>query len=123
MTNLVSMLFHSVTQAHVFHLRAKGFGSYSAHKALQTYYEDIVDLIDELTEGYQGKKGLIEFKAVKGLDNDASLENVVSYFESLAKFVENERKSEKLNISFIQNEIDNVEKLIYSTLYKLRKLQ
>jgi hypothetical protein len=104
-------------------LRTKGFGSYSSHKALQIYYEDIVDLIDELVEGYQGKKGLIEFKAVKGLDNDASLENIISYFENLVKFVENERKSEELDISFIQNEIDNVEKLIYSTLYKLRKLQ
>jgi len=123
MTNLASMLFHSVTQTHVFHLRTKGFGSYSSHKALQIYYEDIVGLIDELVEGYQGKKGLIEFKSVKGLDNDASLENVISYFENLAKFVETERQSEELDISFIQNEIDNVEKLIYSTLYKLRKLQ
>jgi DNA-binding ferritin-like protein len=123
MVNLASMLFHSVTQTHVFHLRVKGTGSYSAHKALQTYYENIVGLIDELTEGYQGKMGLIDFKSVKGLDNDASLENVISYFENLAKFVETERQSEELDISFIQNEIDNVEKLIYSTLYKLRNLQ
>ena len=79
-------------------------------------------MIDGLVEGYQGMSGLIEFKPVKGIDNDASVENIVTYFEDLLKFVQTERKSEELSASWIQNEVDNVEKLIYSTLYKLRNL-
>jgi len=122
MNDLLSMLMHSRTQAHVFHLRVSPNG-YASHKALQKYYEDVVDLIDEIAEGYQGMKGLIEFKAVKGIDNDADKDNVISYFEDLVKFVHTERmKPELKDISFIQNEIDNVEKLIYSTLYKLKNL-
>jgi hypothetical protein len=67
--------------------------------------------------------GLIEFKAVKGLDNDADTDNIISYFEDLVKFVHTERMKDGLKeVSFIQNEIDNVEKLIYSTLYMLRNL-
>jgi hypothetical protein len=67
--------------------------------------------------------GLLEFKPVKGIDNDADKENIISYFEYLVKFVHTERMKDDLkDISFIQNEIDNVEKLIYSTLYKLRNL-
>ena len=122
MTDLLSMLMHSRTQAHVFHLRVSPNGL-APHLALQTYYEDIIELIDGIVEGYQGMTGLIEFNAVKGIDNDADVDNIISYFEDLVKFVHTERmKPELKGISFIQNEIDNVEKLIYSTLYKLKNL-
>jgi CRISPR/Cas system CMR-associated protein Cmr3 (group 5 of RAMP superfamily) len=122
MTDLLSMLMHSSTQAHVFHLRVSPNGL-APHLALQTYYEGIVGLIDGIAESYQGMNGLIEFKAVKGLDNDVDKDNIISYFEDLVKFVHTERMKDDLKgITFIQNEIDNVEKLIYSTLYKLRNL-
>lgn len=121
MTNLASMLLHSRTQAHVFHLRVSPKGL-APHLALAEYYDSIVGLIDGLVEGYQGMRGLIEFKPVKGIDNDASIENVITYFEDLLKFIQTERESEELSASWIQNEVDNVEKLIYSTLYKLRNL-
>ncbi len=121
MTDLASMLLHSRTQAHVFHLRVSPNGL-APHLALEAYYDGIVGLIDGLVEGYQGMSGLIEFKAVKGIDNDASLENIVAYFEDLLKFVQTNRKTEELSASWIQNEVDNVEKLIYSTLYKLKNL-
>jgi len=122
MTDLISMLMHSRTQAHVFHLRVSP-NALAQHMALQTYYEDIVGLIDGIVESYQGMSGLLEFKPVKGIDNDADKENIISYFEYLVKFVHTERMKDDLkDISFIQNEIDNVEKLIYSTLYKLKNL-
>jgi hypothetical protein len=121
MTDLASMLLHSRTQAHVFHLRVSPNGL-APHLALEGYYDGIVDMIDGLVEGYQGMVGLIEFKAVKGIDNDASIENIIAYFEDLLKFVQTNRKSEELSASWIQNEVDNVEKLIYSTLYKLKNL-
>jgi DNA-binding ferritin-like protein len=121
MTDFLSMLMHSRTQAHIFHLRVSP-NALAPHKALQEYYEAIVDHIDGIAEGYQGMVGLIEFKPVKGIDNDASFENIISYFEDLVKFVQSERKSKELSASWIQNEVDNVEKLIYSTLYKLKNL-
>jgi DNA-binding ferritin-like protein len=122
MTDLLSMLMHSRTQAHVFHLRVSP-NAFALHMALQTYYEDIIGLIDGIAEGYQGMNGLIEFKPVKGIDNDVDKDNIISYFEALVKFVHTERMGDDLkDISFIQNEIDNVEKLIYSTIYKLRNL-
>ena len=85
MTDLLSMLLHSRTQAHVFHLRVSPNGL-APHLALQTYYEDIIGLIDGIAEGYQGMNGLLEFKAVKGIDNDADKDNIISYFEDLVKF-------------------------------------
>jgi DNA-binding ferritin-like protein len=51
-SSLISYLLHSRSQAHVFHLQVTGAGSYAAHKALNGYYDSIVDLIDGLVESY-----------------------------------------------------------------------
>ena len=121
MIDFASMLLHSRTQAHVFHLRVSP-KALAPHLALQAYYEGIIPLLDGIVEPYQGIRGLIEFKPVKGIDNDASIENIISYFEDLVKFVKTERVKDELKASWIQNEVDNVEKLLFTTLYKLRNL-
>ena len=113
---------HSQTQAHVFHLRVKGEGSYAAHKALQKYYEGIDPIIDALTEAYQGKYGLIEFEEVEGLDNNASIDNVISYFGKLMEALDKLRKDEKLQHSALQNQIDMIDDLLSTTKYKLENL-
>ena len=123
MEQLASLFFHSRTQAHVFHLGVKGPGSFAAHKALETYYEEIVDLIDGLVESYQGKNGLIKFQPVNTIDNNCDIKNIISYFEKLCVALEKLRKDSKLQDSWIQNEIDNIAKLLYETKYKLVNLQ
>jgi DNA-binding ferritin-like protein len=122
MEQLASLFFHSRTQAHVFHLGVKGPGSFAAHSALQSYYEDIVPLIDGLVESYQGKNGLIKFQVVNGIDNNCDIKNIISYFEKLCKALEKLRKDDKLQDSWIQNDIDNIATLLYSTKYKLENL-
>jgi DNA-binding ferritin-like protein len=122
MKQLASLFMHSRTQAHVFHLRVKGAGSLAAHLALQTYYEGIIPLLDLLIENYQGKNGLIEFEEVEGLDNDASIDNIVSYFSKLIDALEKLRKDENLQSSSIQNQIDTIDELLSSTKYKLENL-
>jgi DNA-binding ferritin-like protein len=122
MNKLASLFFHSRTQAHVFHLRVKGTGSYAAHVALQTYYEEIIGLIDGLVESYQGKNGLIKFEEVDGIDNNASIENILSYFQKLITALEKLRSDDDLKDSWIQNQLDNVAELLYSTKYKLENL-
>ena len=122
MEELSSVLMHSRTQAHVFHLRVTGPKAYEFHKALEGYYDDIVGLIDTLVEGYQGKNGIIEFKAVNGIDNNADYDNIIQYFDMLISIVDKLRKNKKLSDSFLQNEIDNVVNLLYSTRYKLVNL-
>lgn len=122
MEQLASIFFHSRTQAHTFHLGVKGPDAFSLHSALNIYYDGIVGLIDGLVESYQGKYGLITFKAVNGIDTDSSKENIIAYFDKLIKFLENERQNEKLKASYIQNQIDGIEELLYSTKYKLVNL-
>lgn len=122
MEELASVFFHSRTQAHVFHTRVKGTGALALHLALEGYYTEIVPLIDGLIESYQGMHGLIEYKDVKGVDNNAEKENIINYFTKLCTYLEAARKNEKLQHSWMQNDIDNIATLLYSTKYKLINL-
>ena len=121
MANFVSTFFASRTQAHIFHLQVTGPGSYAKHKALNKYYEDIIDLIDALVESFQGRYGIItgytcEKQWIEN-PNDA-----VKYFEALCMYVEKNRASLPQD-SYIQNQIDAFVELIESTKYKLVNLQ
>ena len=116
--DMVSILLHSQTQVHIFHLQTK---SYAEHKALQGYYEGIDALVDGLIESYQGKYDVItQYNSVKNEDYKSN-EQVIKYFKALDTMIEKNRKSVKE--SFIQNQIDTVQELINSTVYKLRFLK
>jgi len=120
---LASLLLHSRTQAHSFHLGQRGIGSLSAHLALGEYYNSIGGIVDGLVEAYQGQYGLIKLQSVSGLDTNNDLKNVIVYFDKLIAAVAKLRKDEKLQMSWLQNDIDNIVTLLYSTKYKLVNLQ
>jgi DNA-binding ferritin-like protein len=117
---MVSRLLHSQTQVHVFHLGAKGSGSYAAHKALQRYYEGIDALVDGIIESFQGKYGLVTNYETYDMEKFESVKKCVSYFNDLNKMITEKRKSVK--DSYIQNQIDTVQELLFSTVYKLKFL-
>jgi hypothetical protein len=123
MEQLASLLLHSRTQTHSFHLGQRGVGSLSAHLALGAYYDTIGGLIDGLVEAYQGQYGLIKLQPVSGLDINNDIKNVIGYFDKLIAVVAKLRKDEKLQMSWLQNDIDTVVTLLYSTKYKLVNLQ
>jgi DNA-binding ferritin-like protein len=120
---LASLLLHSRTQTHSFHVGVKGVGSFSAHIALGNYYDTIGGLVDGLVEAYQGQYGLIKLQPVSGLDTNNDIKNVIAYFDKLIAVVAKLRKDEKLQMSWLQNDIDTVVTLLYSTKYKLTNLQ
>jgi DNA-binding ferritin-like protein len=120
---LASLLLHSRTQTHSFHVGVKGVGSFSAHIALGNYYDTIGGLVDGLVEAYQGQYGLIKLQPVSGLDTNNDIKNIIGYFDKLIAVVAKLRKDEKLQMSWLQNDIDTVVTLLYSTKYKLTNLQ
>ena len=116
--DMICHLLHSQTQVHIFHLQTK---SYAEHKALQGYYEGIDGLVDGIIESYQGKYDLItQYNSVKNEDYKSN-EQVIKYFKALDTMIDKNRKEVKE--SFIQNQIDTVQELINSTVYKLRFLK
>jgi hypothetical protein len=112
----IGTLMQSRNQAHIYHLQTESF---AAHKALQGYYEDVVDLIDGLVESYQGRYGILRgYKMAGTIKED---DNAVIYFEGLSKFVETIRTQIPQD-TYIQNQVDEVVALIEGAKYKLKFL-
>lgn len=115
MALFAATLLHSATNTHFFHWSTD---SYSKHKALGNYYDEIVDLVDDLVEAYMGCYDQIKsFPSTYHQPKD-----VVKYMESLKNFVDAARKDLPQETQ-LQNIIDEIAQLIDSTLYKLRFLK
>lgn len=115
--NIVSFfgkLFGVRTQAHVLHLASR---KYSEHKALGSFYEDIVDLTDSFIETHQGQYGLakIENQSYSNKDSIDLLEEFSNDVKD-AKSMINEEDTHLLNI------LDEISALTYQTIYKLKYL-
>jgi DNA-binding ferritin-like protein len=93
--------------------------SFSEHKALNKYYDSIGDIVDTLAEAYQGKYGILKYKNVSKIEQYESKEQVIEYFDKIIKIIE---KTRPIKDSFIENIVQEVETLIYSTLYKIKYL-
>ena len=111
----VATLLHSATNTHFFHFTTD---SYSRHKALQKYYEGIVDLTDSFAEAYMGKYG--KFTAFPSVYHQPK--DPVKYLESLQNFVADARQDLPQDTE-LQNLIDEIADLINTTTYKLKFLK
>jgi hypothetical protein len=110
-------LLHSVTNGHILHLTTR---SYAEHKALEDYYTEVGDLVDDFIEAFQGKYGLLH-----DFTTDYQLpDQPVAYMTYLKDEVATLRRSERFpQDSELQNSVDEIAQLIDSTLYKLRFLK
>ena len=120
---LISTLMASRDQAHIFHWQTTGPGSFAAHLALATYYEAIPDMIDARVETYQGKYGIISGYTPAEQFADYNDLQVVNYFKALGAYVEKTRTNPEFpQDAYLQNIVDEMHVLIYSTLYKMENL-
>jgi len=115
---LISTLFFSRTQAHIFHLQTS---SYARHNALGDYYDSIVGLTDSLVEAYQGTNGVLKGYTSESRFGQLEVE-VIPYFEKLLLYIEKARSTVGED-SDLQNTVDEIVSLVKSTLYKLKHLK
>jgi hypothetical protein len=112
-------LFQARDILHTRHLKPTNPGALGSgweHKVLNDLYDSILDITDGIIESWQGKYGLVEIIVPQSEYN-----NVVTYLEELVKFVE--QSYSIFPDSWIQNELDTIQKEIYSSLYKLKILK
>ena len=112
---IVTML-HSVTNAHLAHLKT---GSFSQHKALEEFYSEIGDIVDSYAESYFGGLEFIEEYPTSVIIIAGT---PLEYMITLKKYVETTRK-ELPQDSYLQNIIDEMMALITRTIYKLERLK
>lgn len=115
MSEFICQLFNFVKETHILHLRTR---SYAAHMALGAFYSELDDLADGLAESFQGKFGrLIEYADIEADYSDSPLE----YLIAASEYVQ-EARADLPQDSELQNEVDNIQNLINTTIYKLRFL-
>ena len=113
----VGIMFLARDVAHSVHLNTRSF---SKHMALNTFYEEVIELADKFAEAYQGKHGLI---GPISLMNAQKTSNIVEFLQGQVDEIEKARYEvcEKTETA-LQNIIDEIVGLYLSTLYKLRFL-
>jgi hypothetical protein len=115
--DFVGLFFLARDVTHSVHLNTR---SYSKHKALQKFYENIIDLADGFAEAYQGRYGLL---GPISLMSAKKTSNVVEFLENQLAEIESVRYDVcDKDDSPLQNLIDGIIELYLSTLYKLRFL-
>jgi hypothetical protein len=115
--DFVGMLFLARDVAHSVHLNTRSF---SKHMALNTFYDEIVDLADKFTEAYQGKYGLV---GPITLMSAKKTSNIVEFLEDQLKEIHDVRyEVVEKECTALHNIIDEIEGLYMSTLYKLKYL-
>jgi hypothetical protein len=126
-SDLFLLLLHSATQAHIFHLEISNkstSSAYAIHKALNEYYDEVVEASDNLIEVYQGMYGIVDkYSGVLSIINYKSPETICNYLKNIASSINSMRYTAfKKEDSNIQNEIDTIISLVYKTLYKIENL-
>jgi hypothetical protein len=109
-------LLDAVTTGHILHLQTR---SYSQHAALNTFYSELDDLVDGLIEAFQGKYGIVDNYPPSALN---TFNEPIGFVESLSSYVSSNRAA-VADDSELQNDIDSIQTLIDSTLYKLKNLK
>lgn len=109
--------FHVRTAAHVLHLKSR---SYAHHMALHDFYDEIVDLIDNYAETYQGAYGLIDDYAGQ-YRVYSTPEQMLSEYESYVE--DNRAEFYGKGDTHLMNIVDEIQALTRSTLYKLKFLK
>jgi len=115
--DFMGMLFLARDVVHSVHLNTR---SYAKHKALQKFYENIIDLADDFAETAQGRYGLI---GPISLMSAKKTTNVIEFLEGQLAEIEEARYDicDKTDTP-LQQLIDNIVELYLRTLYKLKYL-
>jgi hypothetical protein len=115
--DFIGTLFLARDVAHSTHLNTRSFAK---HSTLNTFYDEVIELADKFAEAYQGKYGLI---GPISLMSAKKTNNIVEFLEGQVDELDAMRyKVVDKECTPLQNIIDEIFGLYYSTLYKLKFL-
>lgn len=116
MRKTATILFHARQQAHFWHFETKSF---SEHKALNDFYDKILDLTDQLIETYLGKGKKIDFGHIRMTFHAYNHNRVTEYLKKLARYIVRAKKPLKDSDSDINGILEEILGLVNHTLYML----
>ena len=116
---LIAIMFLGRELTHREHLKVTGQGSLAKHKALNEFYEGIVDLADKFAETWQGKYGIIE--DIPLLENEFA-GNINEVLRQQVEWIDANR-DEVTDYRPLQNIIDEICGFYLEKLYLLDNLE
>ena len=116
---LIAIMFLGRELTHREHLKVTGPGSLAKHKALNEFYEGIVNLADKFAETWQGKYGIIE--DIPLLENEFA-GNINEVLRQQVEWIDANR-DEVTDYRPLQNIIDEICGFYLEKLYLLDSLE
>jgi DNA-binding ferritin-like protein len=116
-TVCICELMNASISFHKLHLKVNGVGAYATHMALGPLYEELPDLVDTITEAYQGAAERILVLPDCCPRSLNSVEEAIVYIREIYDMIC--ALQDIMCFSEISNELDNVKALLSSTKYKL----
>ncbi len=113
MSNIFNTLLKAKSDFQITHILQKD-GKYSTHMVLEELYKELDSKIDEIIEKYLGLGYKIESLSYEA----GEIEDNVAYIEELYKKVENAKAD--FTDSFFIGDLEEVQSLLASCLYKLK---
>ena len=113
----VTELLNAAVSFHKLHLKVTGLGSYASHKALNSLYDSLPELGDQLAEQFQGAKEELLKYTVKAPRELNTKEEGIKYIREIKEMASNLQS--KLPYSEIINDLDALKSTLNSIKYKL----
>ena len=110
---LINRIFEARNAAHTAHWKTN---SYAAHKALGSYYDGVIDALDDYVEAHQGTFGI-----VGKIDGDVP--NITKVIRDEIVWLNENREKIAKNVPALENLLDALTDLHMKTLYKLENLR
>ena len=114
-SDFVGYLKSSFDQSVVWHHQTD---SHAMHKALNHFYDEILELVDGLVESVSGIHGRPKDYEIDEPVNYKNPEQVIAYFKSCYDMIQKDRK-DIYEETWIQNQVDEIAQLFAETLYLL----
>jgi len=114
---LIKRTFATRDMAHLAHWReTSGF----RHETLGSFYTDVIEKVDSIVESYQGVFELVEV----GQTSVAKFEaDMIPRLESDLEWISENRAKITKKLPAIDNQLQDLEGVYMSTLYKLKNLK
>lgn len=111
---IIGILFMSRTYSHIAHLKT---GSYAKHKALNEFYDSVVDMADSLAEASQGLYGKLDIPYLNMIGKiDDPIGGITSQLKAIEKLIGN------IDEEYLKSILQEIQALYRKTLYLLVNL-
>jgi hypothetical protein len=111
---VVNLLFNARTNAHIAHLQTRSF---AAHKALNEFYDGVLDIADSFAEASQGTQGILTGYDLGKLWSGDPIPNIRAQYQELVNLKSQFKEGHLMQL------MDDATELYSTTLYKLTILK